>query len=39
MPRLIEVSDEPLPKTGTGKIRKLLIKEKFWNGRERWVQG
>ncbi len=39
MPRLIEIGDEPLPKTGTGKIRKLVIKEKFWQGREKRVQG
>lgn len=39
MPRLIEFSDEPLPKTGTGKIRKLLLREKFWEGKDRRVQG
>jgi fatty-acyl-CoA synthase len=37
MPRVIEFSDEPLPKTGTGKIRKLVIREKFWAGRARRV--
>ncbi len=39
MPRHIEFTEEPLPKTGTGKIRKLAIREKFWAGRERRVQG
>jgi fatty-acyl-CoA synthase len=39
MPRIIEFSDEPLPKTGTGKIRKLILKERFWAGKEKRVQG
>ena len=39
MPRVIEFSDEPLPKTGTGKIRKLILREKFWEGKEKRVQG
>lgn len=39
LPRVIEFAEEALPKTGTGKIRKNVIKEKFWQGRERRVQG
>jgi fatty-acyl-CoA synthase len=39
MPRRIEFTEEPLPKTGTGKIRKNVIKERFWTGKERRVQG
>jgi fatty-acyl-CoA synthase len=39
LPRVIEMSEEPLPKTGTGKIRKLVLKEKFWAGKEKRVQG
>ncbi len=39
LPRVVEFSDEPLPKTGTGKIRKLLLREKFWAGKEKRVQG
>jgi fatty-acyl-CoA synthase len=39
MPRQIEFSDEPLPKTGTGKIRKLVLREKYWAGKEKRVQG
>lgn len=39
LPRIIEFSSEPLPKTGTGKIRKLVIRERFWAGKEKRVQG
>jgi fatty-acyl-CoA synthase len=39
MPRIVEVGDEPLPKTGTGKIRKMDLRERFWAGKERRVQG
>jgi fatty-acyl-CoA synthase len=39
LPRLIEFSEEQLPKTGTGKIRKLVLREKFWLGKEKRVQG
>jgi fatty-acyl-CoA synthase len=39
LPRIIEFSTDPLPKTGTGKIRKMILKEKFWAGKEKRVQG
>jgi len=39
MPRRIDFSDEALPKTGTGKIRKLVLKEKYWVGKSKRVQG
>jgi fatty-acyl-CoA synthase len=39
LPRMIEFSTEPLPKTGTGKIRKLVLRERFWSGKEKRVQG
>jgi fatty-acyl-CoA synthase len=39
MPRIIHFSEEPLPKTGTGKIRKNVLKRKFWEGKEKRVQG
>jgi fatty-acyl-CoA synthase len=39
LPRVIEFMDEALPKTGTGKIRKLVLRERFWAGREKRVQG
>jgi fatty-acyl-CoA synthase len=39
LPRMIEFQEDQLPKTGTGKIRKLVLKERFWTGREKRVQG
>ncbi len=39
MPRAVEFRDDPLPKTGTGKIRKIDLREKYWQGRARRVQG
>jgi fatty-acyl-CoA synthase len=39
LPRLIEFRREPLPKTGTGKILKRELREPFWAGKERRVQG
>jgi fatty-acyl-CoA synthase len=39
LPHCIEFSTDPLPKTGTGKIRKIDIKNRFWAGKERRVQG
>jgi fatty-acyl-CoA synthase len=39
LPRIVDFSTEPLPKTGTGKIRKLVLKEKYWAGKEKRVQG
>ncbi|MCC7156928.1 MAG: long-chain-fatty-acid--CoA ligase [Bryobacterales bacterium] len=39
LPRVIHFSEEPLPKTGTGKIRKMILRERFWAGKEKRVQG
>jgi fatty-acyl-CoA synthase len=39
LPRIIEFTPDQLPKTGTGKIRKMVLKEKFWAGKEKRVQG
>ena len=39
LPRLIEFAEEPLPKTGTGKILKLVLREQFWVGKGKRVQG
>ncbi|HVO99008.1 MAG TPA: long-chain-fatty-acid--CoA ligase [Bryobacteraceae bacterium] len=39
LPRIIEFATDQLPKTGTGKIRKMVLKEKFWVGKEKRVQG
>ncbi len=39
LPRVIRFQTDALPKTGTGKIRKLVLKEQFWGGKEKRVQG
>jgi len=39
LPRRIEFSEAPLPKTGTGKIVKRKLREEFWKGKEKRVQG
>jgi acyl-CoA synthetase (AMP-forming)/AMP-acid ligase II len=39
LPRLVQFESEPLPKTGTGKILKRELREAFWQGKERRVQG
>jgi long-chain acyl-CoA synthetase len=37
LPREIELRDEPLPKSGPGKVLKTVLREPFWEGRERRV--
>jgi long-chain acyl-CoA synthetase len=37
VPRTIDLRDEPLPKSGAGKILKTRLREPFWDGRERRV--
>jgi fatty-acyl-CoA synthase len=39
MPRHLHFLNEPLPKTGTGKILKRQLRETLWAGKERRVQG
>jgi fatty-acyl-CoA synthase len=39
LPRIIQFETEPLPKTGTGKIRKNVLRERFWEGKEVRIQG
>ncbi|MGO4880395.1 MAG: long-chain-fatty-acid--CoA ligase [Bryobacteraceae bacterium] len=39
MPRRFEFLETPLPKTGTGKIVKRELREMFWAGRAKRVQG
>jgi fatty-acyl-CoA synthase len=39
LPRIVEFSPEALPKTGTGKIRKLDLRERFWTGERSRVKG
>ncbi len=37
VPRSIELRDEPLPKSGPGKIMKAALREPFWSGHGRRV--
>ena len=39
LPRDIEFSSEPLPKTGSGKIFKKGLREAYWQGKPKRVQG
>jgi fatty-acyl-CoA synthase len=39
LPREIEFSRTPLPKTGTGKIVKRSLREVYWQGKSKRVQG
>jgi fatty-acyl-CoA synthase len=39
MPHRFEFQSEPLPKTGTGKIMKRELRERFWSGKSDRVQG
>ena len=39
LPRKYEFLTEPLPKGGTGKILKRDLREKFWLGKDRRIQG
>lgn len=39
LPRIVQFETEPLPKTGTGKIRKNVLRERFWVGKETRIQG
>jgi fatty-acyl-CoA synthase len=39
MPRRIEFSGAPLPKTGTGKIVKRALREQYWTWKDKRVQG
>ena len=39
LPRIIHFTEDALPKTGTGKIRKMVLREQFWAGKEKRVQG
>jgi long-chain acyl-CoA synthetase len=37
LPRTVELREEPLPKSGAGKVLKHLLREPFWAGHERRV--
>jgi fatty-acyl-CoA synthase len=39
LPKIIVFHEESLPKTGTGKIRKMALREQFWQGKAKRVQG
>ena len=39
VPKRIEVRDEPLPKSGAGKILKRELRAPFWSGRDTLVAG
>ena len=39
IPRAFYFRPDPLPKTGTGKILKRELREQFWAGKEKRVQG
>jgi acyl-CoA synthetase (AMP-forming)/AMP-acid ligase II len=34
MPRIVEFTTQPLPKTGTGKILKRQLREAYWKDRQ-----
>ncbi len=37
VPRHVEFSDADLPKSGSGKVLKRVLRERFWAGAERHV--
>ena len=37
IPRRVEFSDTELPKSGTGKILKRILRERFWSDQKRAV--
>jgi long-chain acyl-CoA synthetase len=37
IPRSIEVREEPLPKSGAGKLLKHVLREPYWAGQDRRV--
>ncbi len=39
LPKRYEFRNEPLPKGGTGKVLKRELREQFWAGKDRRVQG
>ncbi len=39
IPQIVQFVEGPLPKTGTGKILKRELREGFWTGKDRRVQG
>jgi fatty-acyl-CoA synthase len=39
MPSRFQIGETALPKTGTGKIVKRALRETFWSGKEKRIQG
>jgi len=39
VPKAIELRDDPLPKSGAGKVLKRELRAPFWAGRESMVSG
>jgi long-chain acyl-CoA synthetase len=39
VPKRIDVRDEPLPKSGAGKVLKRELREPYWQGREARIGG
>jgi acyl-CoA synthetase (AMP-forming)/AMP-acid ligase II len=39
IPHIVQFTEGPLPKTGTGKILKRELRENFWKGKATRVQG
>ena len=39
LPKQVVFQKEPLPKGGTGKILKYQLREQFWTGKEKRIQG
>jgi long-chain acyl-CoA synthetase len=39
VPKRIELRDEPLPKSGAGKVLKRELRAPYWQGRESMVSG
>ena len=37
VPRHVEFSETDLPKSGSGKVMKRVLRERFWAGAERHV--
>ncbi|MBC7927090.1 MAG: long-chain-fatty-acid--CoA ligase [Bryobacteraceae bacterium] len=37
MPKMIHFDTAPLPRTGTGKVRKMELRERFWTGKARRI--
>jgi acyl-CoA synthetase (AMP-forming)/AMP-acid ligase II len=37
IPRRVEFSERELPKSGSGKILKRILRERFWSHQERGV--